>query len=88
MKLSIKFKPKCEERPWLLVRVDGEYEQHAHLKTKKDAVKVRNLIDAWKYPYCRDYKVAMQRLLTEEEFKSLNKKLRYFNPSKKKSVKL
>lgn len=85
MKLSIKFKPRCDERPWLLVRVDGEYEQHAHLKTKKDAVKVRNLIDAWKYPYYPEYKVAMKRLLTEEEFKSLDKKLRYFNPSKKRA---
>ena len=85
MKLSIKYKPRCDERPWLLVRVHGEYEQHAHLKTKKDAVKVRNLIDAWRYPYCKDYKIAMQRLLTEEEFKSLDKKLRYFNPSKKRA---
>lgn len=85
MKLSIKFKPRCDERPWLLVRVDGEYEQHAHLKTKKDAVKVRNLIDAWRYPYCPEYKAAMKRLLTEEEFKSLDKKLRYFNPSKKRA---
>lgn len=85
MRLSIKFKPRCDERPWLLVRVDGEYEQHAHLKTKKDAVKVRNLIDAWRYPYCPEYKVAMKRLLTEEEFKSLDKKLRYFNPSKKRA---
>ena len=85
MKLSIKFKPRCHERPWLLVRVDGEYEQHAHLKTKKDAVKVRNLIDSWRYPYCPEYKVAMKRILTEEEFKSLDKKLRYFNPSKKRA---
>lgn len=85
MRLSIKFKPRCDERPWLLVRVDGEYEQHAHLKTKKDAVKVRSLIDAWRYPYCSEYKVAMKRLLTEEEFKSLDKKLRYFNPSKKRA---
>lgn len=88
MKLSIKFKPRCDERPWLLVRVGGKYEQHAHLKSKRDAIRIRNLIDAGKYPYCKDYKIAMQRLLTEEEFKSLDKKLRYFNPSKKKSVKL
>lgn len=85
MKLSIKFKPRCDERPWLLVRIGGKYEQHAHLKSKRDAIRIRNLIDAWRYPYCRDYKIAMQRLLTEEEFKSLDKKLRYFNPSKKRA---
>lgn len=82
MKISIKYKPKCEERPWLVVRVGGSYEQHAHLKTRKDALKVRNLIDVGKYPYCKDYKVAMQRLLTEEEFKKLDKKQRYFNKRK------
>lgn len=82
MKLSIKYKPKCGERPWLLVRVGGEYEQHAHLKTKRDAIRVRNLIDIGKYPHCKDYRIAIQRLLTEEEFKSLDKKQRYFNPCK------
>ena len=83
MKLSIKFKPSCEERPWLLKREGGEYEQHAHLKTKKDAIKIRNLIDIGKYPYCKDYKIAMQRILTEEEFKKLDKKQRYFNSIRK-----
>lgn len=82
LKISIKYKPKCEDRPWLVVRVGGKYEQHAHLKTKNDAVKVRSLIDLGKYPYCKDYKIAMQRLLTEEEFKKLDKKLRYFNRKK------
>lgn len=78
MKISIKYKPKCEDRPWLVVRVGGKYEQHAHLKTKGDG----SLIDAGKYPYCKDYKVAMMRLLTEEEFKKLDKKQRYFNKRK------
>ena len=82
MKLIIKFKPCCDERPWLIVREDGEYEQHAHLRTKQEALKVRNLIDRWVYPYNKNYKIAIQRLLTEEEFKSLNKKDRYFNRRK------
>lgn len=82
MRLSIKFKPRCDERPWLLVREGGDYSQHAHLKSKKDAVKVRNLIDAWRYPYCPEYKAAMKRLLTEEEFKSLDKKQRYYNSNR------
>lgn len=82
MNLIIKFKPRCDERPWLIVREDGEYSQHAHLRTKKEALKVRNLIDRWVYPYNKNYKTAVQRLLTEEEFKSLDKKDRYFNRRK------
>lgn len=82
MNLIIKFKPRCDERPWLIVREDGEYSQHAHLRTKQEALKVRNLIDRWVYPYNKNYKIAVQRLLTEEEFKSLDKKDRYFNRRK------
>ena len=82
MKLSIKFKPRCDERPWLLVREGGEYSQHAHLKSKKDCIKVRHLIDINKYPYNSEYKIAMKRLLTEEEFKSLDKKQRYYNSNR------
>lgn len=82
MRLSIKFKPRCDERPWLLVRVDGEYEQHAHLKSKSDCIKVRHLIDINKYPYNKDFKIAMKRLLNEEEFKNLDKKQRYFNSNR------
>lgn len=82
MKLSIKFKPRCNDRPWLLVREGGDYEQHAHLKSKSDCIKVRHLIDINKYPYNSEYKIAMKRLLTEEEFKSLDKKQRYYNSNR------
>lgn len=66
-------------RPWLLKREHGEYSQHAHFFTKKEALCCRKLIDACKYPREKKYKIAMQRLLTEEEFKRLNKKQRYYN---------
>ncbi len=79
MKIIIKYKPCCEERPWLVVRENGEYKQHAHLRTKQEALKVRNIIDRWVYPYNKNYKIAVKRLLTEEEFKSLDKKDRYIN---------
>lgn len=82
MKLSIVYKPHCGDRPWLVKREDGHYSQHAHMRTRKDAEKVRTLIDREKYPYCREYKTAIQRLLSEEEFKQLRKKPRYFNPQK------
>lgn len=81
IKLSIKYLEGLE-RPWLLKREHGEYEQHAHFYTRKDAEKVRRLIDCDRYPYCKEYRIAMQRILTEEEFKKLNKKQRYFNVNK------
>ena len=77
MKLSIKYLPKLE-RPWLLKREHGEYEQHAHFYTKKEALCCRKLIDACKYPREEKYRIAMQRLLTEEEYKRLNKKPRFY----------
>lgn len=82
MKISIKYKPRCEERPWLIAVEGGEYSQHAHMRTRDDALRVRALIDAWRYPYCREYKTAMLRLLGEEEFKTLKKRDRYFNSQK------
>ena len=81
MELTIKYYPKLPKRKWLLKREGGAYEQHAHFLCKKDAENVRRLIDGNKYPYNKKYKIAMQ-ILTEEEFKKLNKKQRYFNVNK------
>lgn len=67
------------ERPWLLRRDDGVYEQHCHFKSYNKALKVKNLIEIGKYPCKKDEKYAVQRLLTEEEFKKLDKKDRYYN---------
>lgn len=66
----------------MLIREGGAYEQHAHFLCKKDALNVRRLIDSNKYPYNKKYKLAMQRILTEE-FKKLRKKQRYYNVGKK-----
>ena len=74
------------ERPWLLRREKGEHEQHSHFFTKKAAEKCRRLIDNSIYPYSKDYKKAMQRILTEEEFKKLRKKPRYYNSNKRVKV--
>lgn len=68
------------ERPWLLKRKDGSYDQHAHFKKKQDAQRVKNLIEIGKYPNKKEDKYAMQRILSEEEFKALDKKQRYYNP--------
>lgn len=82
MKLTIKYYPKLPKRKWLLKREGGAYEQHAHFLCKKDAENVRRLIDGNKYPYNKKYKIAMQKILTEEEFKKLKRKQRYFNVNK------
>ncbi|MEQ2400173.1 hypothetical protein [Peptoniphilus hominis (ex Hitch et al. 2025)] len=71
MKLSIRYKPRCIDRPWLIKRVNGKYGQHAHMKSKKDAVKLRNLLDKNLMPYSDDFKIAAKRLLTDKEFKRL-----------------
>lgn len=81
MELKIKYL-KNLERPWLIKREDGIYEQHSHMKKKKDAEKVLRLIEINKYPDNKAYKTAMQRLLTEEEFRSLNRKQKYVNINK------
>lgn len=77
MKLSIIYLPNLH-RPWLLKREHGEYEQHAHFFTKKEALCCRKLIDANKFPSEEKYRIAMQRLLTDKEYKGLNKKPRYY----------
>lgn len=77
MKLSIKYYPKME-RAYLLKREHGEYSQHAHFYTRKEAIKCRNLIDSMTFPRDKKYVIAMKRILTESEFKALNKKPRYY----------
>lgn len=68
------------ERPWLIYRKDGEYCQHAHCFTKKEALRIRKLIDCKRYPEDADQRYAMERLLTEDEFKRLRRKPAYYRP--------
>ena len=81
MKLSILFF-KGQERPYLLKREDGEYDQHAHFFKKEEAIPCRKIIDKKEYPRDEKYKIAVKRILTEEEFKRLNKKPHYINVNK------
>lgn len=71
MKLSIRYKPRCIDRPWLIKRVNGKYGQHAHMRRKKDAVKLRNLLDKNLMPYSEEFKIVAKRLLSEKEYKKL-----------------
>ena len=82
MNISIKYLQSCCPRPWLVKRENGTYEQHAHMRTKKDALMVRRLIDAGNYPYSKEYEVAMRRLLYKDEFNCLNKKPQYHNSNR------
>lgn len=87
MKLSIRYKPRCYDRPWLVKRVNGKYGQHAHMRRKKDAVKLRNLLDKNLMPYSEEFKTAAKRLLSEKEYKNLenssNKALKVLRKNKK-----
>lgn len=78
MKLSIIEYPKMA-RKWLLKREHGEYNQHAHFFTLKEAKNCRKLIDNNKYPREKKYIYPMQRILTKKEFQQLKKKQRYMN---------
>ncbi|MCI5643099.1 MAG: hypothetical protein MR285_03195 [Peptoniphilus sp.] len=71
MKLSIRYKPRCYDRPWLIKRVNGKYGQHAHMRRKKDAVKLRNLLDKNLMPYGDKFKIAAKRLLSGKKYKKL-----------------
>ena len=81
MKLSIMFF-KGQERPYLLKRINGEHCQHAHFFKKEDAERCRRIIDKKEYPKNEKYKIAVKRILTEKEFKKLNKKTNYININK------
>ena len=81
MNLSIIHLPKMD-RAWLLKRENGKYSQHAHFYSRKEAEMCRRLIDRNQYPRQKKYIYPMQRILTEEEFKHLRKKPRYFNVQK------
>ena len=81
MNLKIYYLKKMK-RPWLLKREYADYSCHAHFYKKSHALKVIRLIKARKYPYSDEYKIAMERILTKEEFKRLKKKTRYINVNK------
>lgn len=70
---------KGYERPWLIKRVDGKYEQHAHMKYHRDAVKVRNCINNKRCCKDKDIYTALKRLLTKKEFMQLARKEKYIN---------
>ena len=69
-------------RAWLVKRVDGKYKQHAHFYEREDAEMVIKLIKANKYPIEAEYREAMQRILSPQEYRRLRKKTPYRNINK------
>lgn len=70
---------KNYDRPWLIKRLDGDYSQHSHLRSKKDAIKVKEMIEINKFPINKDQQLAVKRLLTDDELRRLNRKQKYIN---------
>ena len=71
MKLSIRYKPRCYDRPWLIKRVNGKYGQHAHMRRKKDAVKLRNLLDKNLCLIVKNLKLLQKDYLVKKSIKIL-----------------
>lgn len=77
----IKFDIKRDgNRGYIVLRVDGDYRQHAHISTLNGCRMLINLINAGLLPTSRYLQIACSRLLTEEEYRGLKqKKQRYVN---------
>ncbi len=81
----MEFSIKCTKRGYVLIRVDGEYSQHAHIRSKKTCDLLIDLIKKGKMPRSKYLKGSCKRLLTEKEYESLveNDKPRYYNVGRK-----
>lgn len=88
MNFDIVLLAQPKNRPYLVRRVNGTYEQHSHMQSKQDCEEIIKLMKANKLPNFKDkelnkeYKVAIERLLTTKEFKRLQKKENYRNINK------
>lgn len=67
------------ERPYLVKRADSNQDLHSHFENKKLLKQCINLIKVGRYPKNKTQKEHLKSLLTEEEFKTLDKKDAYFN---------
>ena len=74
---------KDSSRGYIVKRIDGDYEQHAHVSTLNGCRLLINLIHKGMMPTSKYLQDSARRLLTEEEYKSLRqKKQRYVNVNK------
>ena len=80
------FTIKRTNRDYVLIRKNGTYEQHAHFKRRSGAEKAITLIKLMVIPKSEYFRIALKRLLTEEEYSQLRVKPvkdRYYNVGKK-----
>jgi hypothetical protein len=76
--LKNKFNVIKNSRGYVIVRVDGTYEQHAHIKTMDVCRLLIRLIEANKLPTSRYLQGSCRRLLLEEEYSQLKRKKQYY----------
>lgn len=69
--MKIEFMIKKNSRGYILIRLGGEYEQHAHLKTLKACHDLVKLIEGNKLPRSKYLRGSCLRLLTTEEYEQL-----------------
>ena len=77
----MRFTIKRTSHDYVVIRVEGEYDQHSHFKSKSGARKIIELIEHGKRPTKKYFVIAARRLLTEEEFEQLQSsgKPKYYN---------
>jgi hypothetical protein len=81
--MDIKFDIKRNSRGFILVRIDGEYSEHAHLKSMQGCLNLIKLIRNNKLPRSKYLRGSCQRLLSEEEYRQLKEsKQKYVNVNK------
>lgn len=80
--MKIQFDIIKQHGSYIVRRVDGEYKQHAHISTMKGCKKLIGYIHSNTLPFSRYLQISCQRLLTEDEYRQLRKKQRYYNVNK------
>lgn len=80
--MKIQFDIIKQHGNYIVRRVDGEYSQHAHLSSMKGCKLLIRLIHTNTLPSSRYLQESCRRLLSEDEYKRLRKKQRYYNVNK------
>ena len=81
--MDIKLSIIKQHGSYIVRRVDGEYKQHAHLKTMRACRELIKLISINKLPKSKYLRGSCQRLLTQEEYNQLRpSKQMYININK------
>ena len=81
---------KKSTRDYVVIRVNGEYNQHSHYKDKRAALRLIETIEKGKKPNNLYDQVAAKRLLTKEEYEQLRvcrRKQMYYNVGCKSNLK-